>query len=238
MPPATQVADSLFSAMDPKGAMAVLDARLEKAPDDFAALWRATATALTLGILSENHDQRMRWLHAAERYGDRGMALRPKDPVAMEWAVAAKGRLAIDDRNPVTTARLGKQVWKLGEALLAEDPGNPIGNDALGKLIIEIRKLSWGERLLARALVGWNVVGAAHWSDAERLLKRAVEGDPRMVVYHMDLGDAYRLQGKDARALQAYRDGLAQPNRYAVDPYYKRQIQRRVRELERHGGGS
>lgn len=234
---ATEIADSLNMAMDPKGAMAVLDARLDAAPNDFAALWRATATAFALGVISETRDERLRWLHLGDRYGDRGLALRPNDPVALEWAIAAKGRLAIEDHNPVTTARLGKETHKLAETLLAEDPDNAVANDALGKLIVEIRKLSWSERILARVLIGGDVTSTAHWSDAERFLKRAVEADPEMVLYHMDLGDAYRLQGKDTRALHAYRDGLAQPDRYPVDAYYKRQIQRRVRALEHGGGG-
>lgn len=234
-PSPIDIADSLFLASNVQRALAVLSDRLDVAPDDFEALWRGTRAAVALGILTEDRSRKLQMLRLADHYADRLLALRPNGPLALEWAVAAKGRLAIDDHNPVTTAKLGKEVWKLSGTLLAEQPGNPMANDARGVVIREIRKLSWGERILARVLVGRDVANAAHWEDAERYLRRAVSGDPAMVVYRLDLGDVYRLQGKDAQALRAYRDGLALPDRLPVDAYYKRRIRARLDIMGKRG---
>jgi hypothetical protein len=229
------VADSLFMAMDPDSSMAVLAARLDAAPNDFEALWRAARTALSLGILTGNRDEELHWLEAADAYGDRLMALRPDDTVALVWSAATKGRLAIENGGAVTTARLGKAVWALTDSLLARAPSSPLGNDVRGKLLQEILRLSRTKRLMARLLMGSDPVGAADWASSERHLQRAVAGDPGMVLFYVDLGDTYRLQGKDKKALDTYRDGLAVPNLYPVDEHYKRDLVSRIAALERQG---
>lgn len=228
--------DSLYLAGDLNGAMTLLDERLTSVPDDFDALWRETRAALTLGILAERRDDKVRWLQVASRHADRLMELRPDDRIALAWTAAAKGRLAMEIRHPVAIARLGREVWRVTGVLLTQEPDDPMGNDVRGKLVLELRRMSWGERILARALLGSDVVGAARWSDAESYLERAVESDPGMVLYHLDLGDAYRLQGKSSDALQTYRDGLALPARYPVDEYFKRRIQDGLGALPGRGG--
>ena len=231
--PTVEVADSFYRAMDAPGAMDVLIARLRAAPDDPEATWRAARVALTLGILTEDRDAKLKWLRAATAYGERLLALDPDGAESLAWAAATKGRLAMDAHNPVTTARLGREVWTLTEALLALDPDHPLGNAIRGKLVQEVRRLSWGERLLARFLLGGDIMGAATWSDSEAYLERAVKGDPGMVVYHLDLGDTYRLQGKSEQAAEAYLRGLALQERLPVDAYYKRRIMDGVRALSR-----
>lgn len=223
--------DSLYRAMDAEGAMGLIRARLAVAPEDFEATWRAAAVALTLGVLAQDPAARLGWLRHAATHGDRLLTLRPDDPASLTWAAAAKGRLAIEERNPLRTAGLGKEVWVLTEALLASDPGNAMGHAIRGKLMQEIRRLSRAERLLARILLGNDIAGVATWSDAERHLERAVAADPGMVLFRLDLGDTYRLQGKSAEALEVYTRGLALPDRLPVDPYYKRRILDGMRAL-------
>ncbi len=95
--------------------------------------------------------------------------------------------------------------------------------------------LPWAGRFIARHLLGFDPVGDARWSDSEAHLKRAVESDPTMVFYYLDLGDTYRLQGKDAQALEVYRKGVGLPNLYPVDEHYKRDLRNRIRALEERG---
>lgn len=234
---AIHVADSLYGATDVAGALEVLRGRLEVAPDDFEAMWRGARAALTLGILTEDRDAKLRWLQTAAGFGEGALALRPHDATSLAWAAATKGRLAMDDHTPRTTARLGKEVWALTGALLDQRPDDPMGNAIRGKLIQEVRRLSWLERTLARLLLGMDVVAAATWADAEKHLQMAVAGDPGMVLYHLDLGDTYRLQGKSEQALATYRRGLAVEERLPVDAYYKRRIQDGMRALGRDGRG-
>lgn len=232
-PVAVVVADSLYAALDVPGAMAVLSARVAAAPDDFEATWRAAGVALTLAILTEDRGAKLERLRAAAAYGERLLALRPEDPASLTWAAASKGRLAMDVRNPVTAARLAQETWALTATLLAQDPSHPMGNAVRGKLVQEVRRLSWGERVLARVLVGGDLAGAAEWSDAERYLERSVVEDPGMVLYHLDLGDTYRLQGKKEQALEVYERGLGLRERLPVDAYYKRRIGDGIRALAR-----
>ncbi len=227
------VADSIFMAGDPGRALAVLQGRLDGSPDDFGALWRATRAAFALGLVSGSWHERVRWLRVANGYGNRLLALRPDDSTALEWAAAAKGRLAIENGDPLTTVRLGEQVWALTDTLLAQKPDDPMGNDIRGKLFQELLRLSWGKRVLARILMRHDPVSSVHWSDAERCLQRAVKGDPAVVLYYVDLGDTYRLQGKDRAALRVYREGLAVPDLYPWDQHYKGYLRNAIGALER-----
>lgn len=230
-------ADSLYRAMDAEGAMEVIRARLAVVPDDFEATWRGAAVVLSLGIVARDRAVRLGWLRAAAAFGDQLLAQRPHDVVSLTWAAATKGRLALEERNPMRTAGLGKEAWALTELLLAADPGHPMGNAVRGKLVQEVRRLSRAERVLARLLLGGEIAGATAWSDSERHLERAVAADPGMVLYHLDLGDTYRLQGKSGRALETYTRGLALPDNLPVDPYFKRRILDGVRELSLPEGG-
>ncbi|GMV05721.1 MAG: hypothetical protein AMXMBFR53_19980 [Gemmatimonadota bacterium] len=237
VPPAWQVADSLFMAGDLLGAWGVTQARLDVADDDARTRVRAVQIALALGIMGGGPPVRLRWLRAADEQGRLLLALRPSDPEAMAWAAASRGKLALAEDGSRTAVRLAEETWRLSGDLLAIAPGHPLGNDVRGKLHHEAKRLSTFKRFVGRVFLGFDLAGEASWADAETHLRRAVEGSPAMLHFHLDLGDMYRDQGKTEEALAAYREGLARPDSLPVDAHLKLILRQRIEEIRPAPGG-
>lgn len=229
---AAEISDSLLFAGDSEAAYAVLVARLGLEPDDFEARWRATRAALGLGIMGADAETRRRWLREADAQGRKLLHLRPDDAEAMAWAAAARGRLALAEPGARTVVALAEETWQLTGKLLAEHPEHPLGNHVRGKLHQEVARLPRVKRILARMFLRGDLLGQAKWALAEEHILRALEGDPGMVLFYLDLGETYRYQKKDAAALAVYRRGLTVPDRLPVDGRFKSTMERRIAALE------
>jgi tetratricopeptide (TPR) repeat protein len=229
---AAQISDSLLFAGDSEGSYAVLVARLGVFPDDFEARWRATRGALGLGIMGADADTRRHWLQEADAQGRALLQLRPDDPEAMAWAAAARGRRALAEPGARTVVALAEETWQLTGKLLAEHPDHPLGNHVRGKLHEEVARLPRVKRVLARMFLRGDLLGQAKWELAEEHLKRAIAGDPGMVLFYLDLGETYRYQGKTEAAQAMYRRGLRVPDRLPVDARFKATMQRRMATLQ------
>jgi Tfp pilus assembly protein PilF len=71
------------------------------------------------------------------------------------------------------------------------------------------------------------------WEGAEEHLKRAIAADPTVVLFHLDLGETYQLQGKTDQARAAFQAGLKVPDLYPTDRKFKETIVRRLEALGR-----
>jgi tetratricopeptide (TPR) repeat protein len=226
--PSVVVADSLFFGMDPLGALDRLEARLEVAPRDEEARWRAARAALALGLLEDDPGRRLQWLRVADQHGDSALALDPNDTDALAWSAAVTGRLALAARGAREKVRLGQEVWDLTHRLLAIDPDDALAHDVLGKLNLEILKLSGLQRFMARVFLGSDPIKRASWEDAERHLRAAIASDPTVVLFYLDMGEMYRHQERREEAIAAYRAGLAVPDLYPPDEKFKRDLRTRL----------
>lgn len=233
---AVEMADSLLGVKDTEGSYAVLAARLEAAPDDFEARWRATRAALGLGIMGPDRESRRAWLRVADEHGQELLRIRPDDPEALAWAAAARGRRALAEDSPRLVVGLARDAWALTGKLLAIDPDHPLGNHVRGKLHQEVARLPAVKRFLARMLMGSQLLSEAKWSLAEEHLQKAIAGDPGMVLFYLDLGETYRYEGKVSEALAMYRRGLEVPERFPVDERFKATMRSRIALLEGDSG--
>ena len=234
IPSTIVTADSLFFAMDPVAALGRLEVRLEVAPTDYEARWRAARAALALGVMTDARDMKSAYLRRSSFHAEAAVGLRPSDPDAISWLAAAKGRIAIDISGVRDQVRLGQQVWELTQQLLKLDPQHPLGNDVLGKLNQEVRKLSGFQRFVARTFMsGGAPMKGSSWEGAEEHLQRAIAADPTVVLFHLDLGETYQLQGKTDLARAAFEAGLKVPDLYPTDPKFKEAIVRRLEALGR-----
>lgn len=69
----------------------------------------------------------------------------------------------------------------------------------------------------------------------EEHLKRAIELEPRSILFYLDLGETYLLQEKDDLARETFEAGLALPNTYPPDDVFKGQIRRMLDRIEAAG---
>ena len=236
--PAVAIADSLLGAGDLPGSYAVLAARLAEAPDDYEARWRATRSALGMGIVGTTHEARRTWLRVADAHGRDLLRLRPNTPDAMAWAAAARGRRALGEDGMRTVARLAKETWILTGRILALEPDHALANEVRGKAHQEAARMPTVTRFFARMLMGNALMDeASRWDMAERHLLRAIASDPGLVMSYLDLGESYGYQRKWTEAEATYRRGLAVRPRYPVDEKLKSIMRERLAALPSSSGG-
>ena len=65
VPTAVATADSLFFSMEPLASFRRLEARLDIAPSDYEAGWRAARAALILGVIEKDRELTDHWLRIA-----------------------------------------------------------------------------------------------------------------------------------------------------------------------------
>ena len=234
VPTAVAAADSLFFSMEPLASFRRLEARVDVAPNDYEARWRAARAALVLGVIEDDRERTDRWLRIAVQHGSEALTLQPDNVDAMAWLAAAKGRLATDIAGIREQVRLGQEVWDLTQEILAIDHNHALANDVLGKLNQEVRSLSGFERFIARTFLGGgDPMKYSSWENSEEHLLRALASEPATVLFYLDLGDTYRLQGKLDLARTTYQEGLTLPDLYPLDPKLKGQIISRMEQLNR-----
>ena len=234
VPTAIATADSLFFSMEPLASFRRLEARMDIAPSDYEARWRAARAALILGVIEEDRERTDRWLRLAVQLASEALALQPDDVDAIAWFAAAKGRLAQDIAGVREQVRLAQEVWALTQEALAIDPNHALANSVFGKLNQEVRSLSGFERFIARTFMGGgDPMKSSSWEAAEEHILRALESEPGTILFYKDLGDTYRLQDKLDLARTAYQEGLAAPDQYPSDPMWKEQMIERMKQLGR-----
>jgi len=223
--PRVAEADRLHFDGRPAEALEVYRDLLRSRGDRFDVLWRAAREAVVLGILSPTWEQQIRWYREAEAYARRAVALRPRDPTALYWLGAALGRraLQVGPRETVSTAR---EVHRIATRLLRLDPDHAGAHHLLGKLNAEVMHLPTVKRLLAKILAGSDIRRTS-WEQAEEHLRRAVELDPEMILYHLDLGGMYVWRGRWAEARRELEAAVSLQPRHPPDPLF----QRRARAL-------
>jgi len=225
---AVEEADSLFDALDARAALDRLRIRLEVAPDDFEARWRAARAALAFAVMTSRGAERANLLREGEAHADHALAVRPDHIESLNWSAALKGRRALEGGGPREKSRLGQEAWELAHRVLTIDPNDAFAHDILGKLSQEVSKLGGFKRFLARTFLGSDLLRLGTWEGAERHLRAAIDSDPRVVLFFLDLGDTYLRQDKLELARGAFEAGLELPDRFPPDARFKRTIRRRL----------
>jgi tetratricopeptide (TPR) repeat protein len=200
--PRAVAADSLFRAGDAEGALRRVEAMLEGDARSYEALWRAASYTLAIGVTAEeipNGRPPIAWYRMAEGYAQRGKVEAPERVEARYWEVAALGRQALT-AGPAQASALAERIRAGSLEILARDPDHPGAHNALGRLHLEIMSLSGMSRVLGRAFTGAAILGEASWPLAETHLRRAVELDPGMAMYRLDLARMLARRGERARA--------------------------------------
>lgn len=226
--PPIALSDSLYlQEGDAAGALNVLRALLEPStPTDratlYEALWRASRASLTLAILSEPRRTHGEWYGLAEEYGRRGTELVPARPEARYWTLATQGRMALR-AGALEASSLAEAVRAGAHSLLEENPEHAGAHNALGRLYLEILELPWAHRMLGRVLAGRQAMAEANWERAEHHLKRAVELDPGMVLFRVDLARLHLARGRWDAAAATLAAAEALPVRLPADTLFQRE---------------
>lgn len=189
-----QQADSLYFAFSPAQTLLICDRVFASGPDDAGLRWRAARAAIAMGMLLPDGAERRALYDGALRHARRAVELAPDSHDAWYWLAAAAGRRAHRD-DPVYSARLGREVYDRATALLAVDSNHAGAHHALGMLHAEVLRVPALIRFVAGRVLRVDLAKRASWPAAEHHLTRAVNLDPLMIQYLVDLGDLHERAG-------------------------------------------
>jgi tetratricopeptide (TPR) repeat protein len=229
-------ADALLEAGDARASLDLLEAVVAETPGDFEARWRAVRAEVVMGLLTRDRAERNAWFRRAASTSDSARALRPDDPDALDWALAAWGNLALQT-GPRESAHAGREVWDLSHGILAARPDDAMAHHALGVLHNEIVTMNGFARFWARVLVGGDWVENASWDDARLHLRRAVELAPDDVLYRSRYAEVLDGLGQWAEARAQIDTALARPVRTPLDSVMHARAERVKRGIPATGDG-
>ena len=220
-------ADRLLDSGAMRASFDLLAAHLGAEPDDFDARWRAARAAVFLGITAGDPRAGVTWYRIGIAQADSALRMRPDDRDGLRWAVASKGRLALQ-AGAEESVRLANEVWDLDRHLLSLYPDDPLAHDVLGTLNYEVMSLSGLKRMLGRMLMGEPLLAAANWRDALEQHRTAVSLDPGSVLFRVDLANTLAKLGHVDEAVAQLQAAVALPEQLPVDGVFKARARRRL----------
>jgi tetratricopeptide (TPR) repeat protein len=213
--PVTARADSLYFAGDPVAALSVR-ADSTSTPAERAALeWRATRALIAMGMMQPDGKERRALYDDALIHARHARSLAPDNIEARYWLAAAAGRRT-HRTDPIYSARLGRELYEQAMAILAVDSTHAGAHHALGMLHAEVLRVPKLLRIVAGRTIT-NGLPRANEKEAERHLRRAVELEPTMMIYLVDLANFYIRRGRAREAEDLARRIATTPSRHPMD---------------------
>lgn len=217
----------------PDRALTVWEAALVADPELYPVLWRAAREAVVLGMLQDGEERQNEWFLRGEEFARAAMRVEPDAVEGRYWLLAAMGQRALQS-GIVTTARLAREIHAGASRLLQEFPDHAGAHHVMGVLNSEVMKLPAVTRFLGRRVLGGGSdLYETSWEEAERHLLRAVELEPGMLLYRMDLALMYIRRDREEDARGVLRDLVERPPREAVDSLLRSRALALLQELDK-----
>jgi tetratricopeptide (TPR) repeat protein len=216
-----RAADSAAAALNPALALQLYEQVIRADSSNADAYSRASMNAVDLGEFEQDQKKREEFYRKGELLARRAVALKPEDAEPHFHLARALGvvALSVGVRQRIAYAREIRQ-HALASLKLAPDHAGAL--HVMGVWNAEVMRLSFAERLLARAFLGAGFFSEASWEDARRYMERSAQVDPERLTHHLDLARIYRdLKLRDlARA--SYKRVIDGRAVHFNDTHYKR----------------
>ncbi len=188
----------------------------------FEALCRDAQAAVFRGMLAPDEAGRLQALEQASALAREAVALEPGQPEGHHLLAVAMG-IEIDYVGPAEKIGLARRIHAEAERVLELDPHHAGAHHVLGRLHAGVMRMPRLMRFLARRILGGEALKEASWERAEAHLRAAAEGQPEVIIHHLELGILLAVRGQRERALEAMEHALALPPSLPPDPYYLEQ---------------
>jgi len=199
-------------------------------PKNYEALWKASRSAIDLGIPAPDASKRNALFLTAEQYGRKAVAVNPGDPeghFVLAWAL---GKTALT-QSASKRVKYGTEVHTHAVECLRIKPSHAGCLHIMGVWNAEIMRLNSFVRLIAKSILGGRVFGEASWKEAVRYMEAAVAAEPERVVHRLDMGEVYRDSGQKDKAREQFEAGLKLPSTDFNDSRFKSDIRADLNRL-------
>lgn len=214
-------ADSLYEAYAEEAALNAYEKILEKDPDDYKALWRASFLYSRIGNRKEGEERQKEYYNEAIDLAEQALEADSTNAQSHFVMSVAMGRKALiaGARDRVAASR---DIKKHVDRTLAYDSTHAGAWHVLGRWHFKVANLSFVERLAANTLFG-GIPGDASNQKAAQSIEQAIELNDRYVLYYHDLAMVYDEMGEEQKAIAACREALELQNLTPDDPALKKE---------------
>jgi tetratricopeptide (TPR) repeat protein len=215
--------DRAYAALDETSALDHYQKAATADPRNYEALWKASRSAIDLGIPAPGAARQNALFATAEQYGRRAVAVNPGDAeghFVLAWAL---GKTALT-KSASQRVKYGTDVHNHAMECLRLKPNHAGCLHVMGVWNAEIMRLNSFVRLIAKSILGGRVFGEASWKEAARYMEAAVAAEPQRVVHRLDMGEVYRDMGQKDKAREQFETGLRLPSTDFNDPRFKADI--------------
>jgi tetratricopeptide (TPR) repeat protein len=223
-----------FDARDPATALTHFQAALAEDSLSYEAAWRAAQAAIDIGKQtpdSEKNASRDSLFAMAERYARIAVGANPNDAEGHFILSVAIGRASLTKGK---RERVRRATEIRNEALKAIElkPTHDGAYHVLGRWNAEVMRLSGFTRFFARSFLGGAVFSQASWEHAVEFMTKAVELDPSIIQHHLDLAEIYIDRKRYSEARRELEAIAPLPLKDVLDPRYKENALRLLRQIE------
>lgn len=203
-------ADSLYNAFEEKEALKAYEKILNRDPEDYRALWRASFLYSRIGNRKGEKETQKEYYSKAQQLAKRALEVDSTDAQSHFVMSVAMGRKALiaSARDRVAASR---DIKKHVDRALAFDSTHAGAWHVLGRWHFKVANLNFVERLAANTLFG-GIPGDATNETAAKAIRRAIELNDNYVLYYHDLAMVYNEMGKQKEAMEACQNALGLEN--------------------------
>ena len=199
--------------------VARLELRIEADSTDLSARLSLVREYADLATSRSDRDEALALAYAARRHGLAARALAPDDTESHYWLATGTG-LAADLARGRERIRLAEEAWRESLWVLERDSLHAGAHYLQGRIHSGVMRLNRVTRVLARLMLGGEVLGQASWDLAEYHTRRAAELEDAP-MHHFELAMVYREHGPEAAVVGALERAAQAPGDRALDSIYR-----------------
>ena len=225
-------ADSAFYAMNYEAADSLYTSILGKDPGNPDANWKLARLYISMGeaLPPENTRERHPYYEKAVRHA--GESIKNNDNIAdgHTWLAASLGVLA-DNAGPREKIKRANTIRSELDRALELNPNDDVALSILGSFNREIADMGWFEKVFAKTFLGSLPKGSRE--EAEKMLKKAIAVNPRVIRHYHELGKLYRDMKRYPEAVQVLNEALTKPVLMKSDERRLQNIRKLIKKLSR-----
>ncbi len=229
--PAVRI-DEWHLRLNPEAELNLADSLLSEDATNYEYLWRAARAAVSLGMLATVPRDARTYFDRAEAYARDAADVDPNGIMGNHFVAVSLGQQALSE-GIQTRISLAEEVRDRAETVLALDSTFAGAYHVLGKWHAEVKRLGFVSGFVARTVLGGDRFDEASWEEAERLMRRAAELDPRGAMHHLELARILMDTDRPDEARRELSLVLDLEVREPIDPLHHQ----RAHELLRSLGG-
>ena len=202
--------DFAFHTMDYHKADSLYQHYLSHFPDHAAVHWKLSRLYVCMGeaIPPENPEARQPFFAKAVKHAETSTNLDDFIADGHTWYAASLGVLA-DNAGPREKIKRANIIKSELDRALELNPEDDIALSILGSFNREIADMGWLEKVFAKTFLGSLPEG--NREEAEKMLKRAISVNPRIIRHYHELGKLYSDMKRYAEAVEVLNEALTKP---------------------------